>query len=89
MVIIKGPFKMSGGFDSRKMAEKLLGDPKKMKLPFKATGWRSSKNSDLIDGGKQLGSVPEKEVKEKVKKVEKKLKEVKEKPKKKSIFRRK
>ena len=85
MVTIKGPLKISGGFDSRKMAELLLGDSKKLKLPFKATGWRSERNSDMVDGGKLLTPDSKKKVE---KKVERKLNE--EKPKKKSgLFKRK
>jgi len=51
MVKIKGPIKISGGFNAREFLKKNLGDIK-MKLPFAATGWKSEKNSDLVEGGK-------------------------------------
>ena len=50
MVKIKGPIKISGGFNAREFMEKNMKDIK-MKLPFTATGWKSAKNSDLVDGG--------------------------------------
>jgi len=53
MVKIKGPIKMSGGFNAKKFLEEHTKDVK-IKLPFTATGWKSAKNSDLVDGGKKL-----------------------------------
>jgi len=49
MVTIKGPIKMSGGFNAREFLKEKAGDIK-IKLPFKATGWKSTKNSDLVEG---------------------------------------
>ena len=45
---IKGPIKISGGFNARKFLEEKMKDVK-IKLPFAATGWKSSKNSDLVN----------------------------------------
>jgi len=50
MVKIKGPIKISGGFNARKFLEENMKDIK-MKLPFTATGWKSKKNSDLVENG--------------------------------------
>jgi len=68
MPTIKGPFKISGGFDARKFLEDKLGEVK-VKLPFEATGWKSKKNSNLVPGA--VEEKPKKE-KKKVKKVKKK-----------------
>jgi len=68
---IKGPIRIRNGFNARKFLEDKIGDSK-MKLPFSATGWKSTKNSDLVPGGKPLGNIKE-EVKP-----EKKVKKVKE-----------
>jgi len=67
MVKIKGPIKISNGFNARKFLEEKIGDIK-MKLPFTATGWKSAKNSDLVEGGKVEAPV--------VKKVKSKKREV-------------
>ncbi len=48
MTTIKGPIKISGGFNARKFLEEKMNDVK-IKLPFAATGWKSSKNSDLVN----------------------------------------
>ena len=49
MTTIKGPIKMSGGFNARKFLEEKMKDVK-LKLPFTATGWKSAKNADLVEG---------------------------------------
>ena len=53
MPVIKGPIKITGGFNVRRFLEKELGEAK-VKLPFKAKGWKSDKNSDLVEGGKSI-----------------------------------
>ena len=62
MVKIKGPIKISGGFNARAFMEKNMKDIK-MKLPFTATGWKSAKNSDLVEGGKVVEEKPVKKSK--------------------------
>ena len=52
MPTIKGPIKMSGGFNARKFLEEHAKDVK-IKLPFTATGWKSERNSDLVTGKKE------------------------------------
>ena len=48
MTTIKGPIKMTGGFNARKFLEEKAKDVK-IKLPFTAKGWKSTKNSDLVE----------------------------------------
>jgi len=48
METIKGPIKISGGFNAKKFLEENAPDVK-IKLPFKATGWKSDKNADLVE----------------------------------------
>ena len=62
MPTIKGPIKISGGFNAREFMEKNMKDIK-MKLPFTATGWKSAKNSDLVEGGKVVEEKPVKKSK--------------------------
>lgn len=69
MPTIKGPFKLTGGVDFKKILDKAIGKTK-ITLPFTATGWKSEKNSDLVKGGKVLAA-EDKKVK---KTVEKKVK---------------
>jgi len=52
MTTIKGPIKISGGFNARKFLEEKAKDIK-IKLPFKATGWKSAKNADLVEKTKK------------------------------------
>ena len=66
MVKIKGPIKISGGFNAREFMEEQVKNIK-LKLPFTAVGWKSSKNSDLVEGGK----VVEKKTVKKAKKAKK------------------
>jgi len=65
MPTIKGPIKMKGGFNARKFLEENAKDVK-IKLPFTAKGWKSTKNSDLVDGEKIAKKVVKKEAKKKV-----------------------
>ena len=46
---IKGPMKFE---NSEEMFGKIK-DKVKIKLPFSATGWRSTKNAQLVKGGKK------------------------------------
>ena len=48
MTTIKGPIKMSGGFNAREFLAEKAKDVK-IKLPFTAKGWKSTKNSDLVE----------------------------------------
>jgi hypothetical protein len=48
MTIIKGPIKLTGGFNAKEfMAEH--ADDIKIALPFKATGWKSTKTPKIAD----------------------------------------
>ena len=49
MTTIKGPIKIKNGFNAREFLEKHTKGVK-IKLPFSATGWKSAKNSDLVEG---------------------------------------
>jgi len=66
---IKGPIKISGGFNARKFLEEKMKDVK-IKLPFAATGWKSSKNDDLVN--KEAVKTEKKAVKAKAKPKKKK-----------------
>jgi len=47
MPTIKGPIKITSGFNARKFLEENAKDVK-IKLPFTATGWKSDRNADLV-----------------------------------------
>ena len=66
MVKIKGPIKISGGFNARKFLEENTKDLK-IKLPFTATGWKSTKMPKNADYS-NLELIKEKPQKVKVKK---------------------
>ena len=52
MTIIKGPVRITGGFNVRDFLKEKVGKVK-MKLPFEATGWKSTRNADLVTTGKK------------------------------------
>ena len=66
MPTIKGPIKITGGFNAMDFLKGKMGELT-MKLPFKATGWKSSKNAELVTGKKEA-PVKKKEVKKAKKK---------------------
>lgn len=59
MTTIKGPFNFKGGIPLSEQIQEILskqaGLPEgKGTVPFTAKNWRSTYNSDLVDGGKPL-----------------------------------
>ena len=70
MTIIKGPIKLSGGFNAAEFLREKLGKAK-IKVPFEATGWKSTKNSDVVIGDKVEEVVKKKVTKTKIKKMRK------------------
>ena len=68
MVTIKGPIHFKKGFSTDEIVKQITDGKLKVKLPFKATGWKSTKMPEIADlSGIEL-------------KVEKPAKEVKAKP---------
>ena len=58
MPTIKGPFSFKGGEYQTKLAELVAKEIEKgnvkLRLPFEAKGWQSTKNYDKVPGGKKL-----------------------------------
>jgi len=59
MPTIKGPIKISGGFNAGAFLKDKVKDIT-LKLPFSATGWKSERNADLVKGGSKKEEVVEK-----------------------------
>ena len=71
MNIIKGPTVIKGGFNASAFVKAHLGDSTKVKLPFTAKGWKSTKNPVVVEDGKAEYDLPE-ETKANLKEVAKK-----------------
>jgi len=59
MTKIKGPIKMVGGFNANAFLQAKLGDLTTIKLPFKATGWKSTKNPAIIKDNNEIAELVE------------------------------
>jgi len=70
MVTIKGPIHFKKGFSTDEIIKQVKGGKLKVNLPFKATGWESTKMPEMADmSGIELKvDKPKKQVKAKKKK---------------------
>ena len=57
MTTIKGPHKFVGGFNAKAFLKSKLGERDSIKLPFEATGWKSTKNPVVIEDGNDVAKL--------------------------------
>ena len=57
MTTIKGPLKFEGGFNAAEFLKGKVGEQNSVKLPFMATGWKSTKNPAIIKDNNDIAKL--------------------------------